>query len=184
MIKGERIYLRLFETMDYMETIKYRNDEEITKLLGGNTYCVSTEIEKRWVEQKSISNIDELYFAICLKSDNSMIGYCSIINIDLRNLKAELGGTIIGDSSNRGKGYGKEAQILMLRHCFEELPLHKVYGYSLAEHKVTEEMMISLGFHIDGTLRDEVYKNGNFKSYTIYSILRNEYEAIYLSDNE
>lgn len=108
-----------------------------------------------------------------------MIGYCSIINIDLRNQKADLGGTIIGDPIYRGKGYGKEAQIMMLKYCFEELPLHKVYGYSLADHKITERMMLSLGFQIDGVLRDEVFKNGEFKSLTIYSILRNEYEVIY-----
>jgi len=179
-----RVYLRALEPEDYLKTYEWRQDDDIQNSLGGNRYFVSKEREKQWAHFRSVDESKGIYLAICLKENNEMIGYCSIINIDLRNLKAELGGTIIGDSSNRGKGYGKEAQILMLRHCFEELPLHKVYGYSLAEHKVTEEMMISLGFHIDGTLRDEVYKNGNFKSYTIYSILRNEYEAIYLSDNE
>jgi len=174
-----RIYLRALEPEDYIKTYEWRQDDSIENSLGGNRFFISKEREKQWVQFRSIDESKGIYLAICLKENNEMIGYCSIINIDLRNLKADLGGTIIGDTNNRGKGYGKEAQILMLRHCFEELPLHKVYGYSLAEHKVTEKLMISLGFHIDGILRDEIYKNGEFKSYIIYSILRNEYEAKY-----
>ncbi len=175
MIKGERIYLRLFEPMDYMETIKYRNDEEITKLLGGNTYCVSTEIEKRWVEQKSISNIDELYFAICLKSDNSMIGYCSIINIDLRNLKADIGGWMIGEKKLWNQGYSKEAVELLLKYAFDEYPLHKCYSFCLEEHEISNKTHISLGFKLEGQLRDHVFKGSKFLTLNVYSILRNEF---------
>lgn len=174
-----RIYLRALEPEDYLLTHAWRQDDLVADQIGGNRFFISKNREKQWVEQRSIDDSRGIYLAICLKETDEMIGYCSIISIDLRNQKADLGGTIIGNPAHRGKGYGKEAQILMLEYCFEELPLHKVYGFSLAEHKVTEKMMLSLGFSIDGVLRDEVFKNGEFKSLTIYSILRNEYEAKY-----
>jgi len=179
-----RVYLRALEPEDYLKTYEWRQDDDIQNILGGNRFFVSKEREKQWAHFRSIDDSKGIYLAICLKENNEMIGYCSIINIDLRNLKAEYRGIIIGDPNNRGKGYGKEAQILMLKYCFEELPLHKIYAYSLAEHKETEKMMKSLGFQIDGVLRDEVFKNDEFKSYTIYSMLKNEYEAIYHSNHK
>ena len=157
-----RVYLRAFEPEDYKLTYTWRQDDEIANMIGGNRHFISKEREKLWVENKSTDDKNGIYLAICLKENQQMIGYCSIINIDLRNQKADLGGTIIGDRNHWGKGYGTEAQKLMLCYCFQELPLHKVYGFALQGHKVTEKMMLSLGFKIDGVLRDEVYKNGRF----------------------
>ena len=174
-----RIFLRALEPEDFKLTHSWRVDNEIADLIGGNRYYVSKEREKQWVESKSLNDKEGIYLAICLKEKKQMIGYCSIINLDLRNQKAELGGTIIGNREHQGKGYGSEAQQLMMRYCFLELPIHKVYGFALQEHKITEKMMLSLGFKIDGILKDEVYKNGEFKSLNIFSILRDEYFAKY-----
>ncbi|HPS40261.1 MAG TPA: GNAT family protein [Candidatus Cloacimonadota bacterium] len=174
-----RIYLRAFEPDDYLLTHSWRQNAQIANSIGGNRFFISKERERQWVQKRSTDDSSGIYLAICLKDSDQMIGYCSIISIDLRNQKADLGGTIIGDPNHWGKGYGKEAQLLMMEYCFDELPIHKVYGYALEEHEVTKRMMLSLGFHIDGVLRDEIFKNGVFKSYTIYSILRDEYMAIY-----
>ncbi len=46
MIIGERVYLRAFEPDDYRLINKWRNDPEINKYLGGNTFLVSSEREK------------------------------------------------------------------------------------------------------------------------------------------
>lgn len=179
-----RIYLRALEPADHKLIHEWRQDETVMNALGGNRYYVSAERDRLWTESKSIDESGGIYLAICLRETDIMIGYCSIIHIDLRNLKADLGGTVIGDPNYRGKGFGREAQTLMLKYCFDEMPLHKVYGFSLTEHIVTEKMMLALGFRIDGVLRDEVFKNGEFKSYTIYSILRDEYEQFYNSDRK
>lgn len=174
-----RIFLRALEPEDYDVIHKWRQQEDVNEMIGGNKYYSSKERDKQWTMKKSVDDSNGIYLAICLSENSDMIGYCSIISIDLRNQKADLGGTIIGDAMHRGKGYGKEAQQLLLQYCFNEFPLHKVYGYALEEHHVTHRMMISLGFKVDGVLRDEVFKNGAFKSYTIFSILRDEYNAKY-----
>jgi RimJ/RimL family protein N-acetyltransferase len=172
-----RIYLRAFELEDFKLINKWRNDSEITKYLGGNVFLVSSEREKKSVENKIFDDIKNVYFAICDKESNILIGYSSINNIDLRNLKAEWGGTFIGDKDYLGGGFGKEASKLMLRFLFDQYPINKCYGYCLEEHPHTSRLLINLGFKQDGILRKDIFKNGEFKDILLFSILREEIDG-------
>lgn len=174
-----RIYLRAFEPEDYVLINKWRNDEEIYRSLGGNLNFVSLAREKAWVQSKSIEDNRNIYLAVCILDSDELVGYTSINNIDLRNQKAEWGGTIIGNKSLWGKGIASEAARQMLIYLFEQYPIHKCYAYCLEEHHVTKKMFLSLGFNQDGLLRDEVFKNGEFKNLLVFSILRDEFEAKY-----
>jgi RimJ/RimL family protein N-acetyltransferase len=169
-----RVYLRAFELDDYVMINKWRNDNNIRKYLGGNVYLVSSEREKKSIENKIFDDSKHIYFAICDKKDDKLIGYTQINNIDLRNLKAEWGGTLIGDKDYIGGGYGKEASMQLLRFLFDQYPIRKCYGYCLVEHPHTSKLMVALGFKQDGILRSDLYKNGEFKDVLLFSILRDE----------
>jgi RimJ/RimL family protein N-acetyltransferase len=169
-----RVYLRALEIDDYVLINKWRNDPEITKYMGGNVFLVSSEREKKSIENKIFDDTKNVYFAICEKKSNRLMGYSSINNIDYRNLKAEWGGTMIGDKEYIGKGLGKEGSALMLRFLFDQYPINKCYAYCLEEHPATLKLFSSLGFQKDGILRKEVFKNGEFKNVLLFSILREE----------
>lgn len=169
-----RVYLRALEIDDYVLINKWRNDPEITQFLGGNVFMVSSEREKKSIENKILDDSKNIYFAICDSNNNKLIGSSSINNIDLRNLKAEWGGTLIGDKDYLGKGLGKEASILTLQFLFNQYPINKCYGYCLAEHPASPKMILSLGFQNDGILRKDIFKNGEFKDILLFSILREE----------
>ncbi|MHC1703457.1 MAG: GNAT family N-acetyltransferase [Tenuifilaceae bacterium] len=169
-----RVYLRALEMEDSILIHKWRSDVEVNKYLAGNCFYISSEREKKSIENKIHDDSKNIYLGVCLKENNRLIGYVQINNIDLRNLKAEWGGTLIGDREFLGKGYGKEASKLILRFLFNQYPIHKCYGKCLEEHPVTKELLLSLGFKQDGVLRDDVFKNGEFKNILIFSLLRNE----------
>lgn len=172
------VYLRAFEIDDYKITHQWRQDSEIMDPHCGNIHFVSAEREKNWIESITRDDKRSLYLAICLCDNNEMIGYCSINNIDLRNCKCEWGATTIGSKEHWGKGYAKEASQLMLKHIFQEYPIHRCYGYCLEEHAITRRMMSSLGFKQEGILREDVYKNGTFHNKCMYSILVDEYREM------
>jgi RimJ/RimL family protein N-acetyltransferase len=169
-----RVYLRAMEIGDYIPVHKFRNDPEVTRYLAGNVFFVSSERERISIEKKISDDTENIYLAICTVENNKLIGYTQINNLDLRNLKAEWGGTLIGDKHYWGKGYGREASILLLRFLFDQYPVNKCYGYCLEEHPETTKLFISLGFKQDGILRQDVYKNGEFKNVLLFSLLRNE----------
>ena len=168
------IYIRALEIEDYKKIHIWRNDPELRYFLGVNVLLVSSEREKKAIENKIFDDKKDIYFAICDKETNTIIGFSSINNIDLRNQKAEWGGTLIGDKNYLGKGYGKKASALMLRYLFDQYPINKCYGYCLEEHPTSAKLFISLGFQQDGILRHDLFKNGKFKNLLYFSILREE----------
>jgi RimJ/RimL family protein N-acetyltransferase len=169
------IYLRSLEAGDSALIYQWRLDPEITDLLGGPSFFPSREKELKWVEEKCSDTTTQLYLSICLIDSDAMIGYTSINNIDLRNRKAEWGGTIIGKKEYWGRGIAKTAALLMLKYLFEELGIHRCYAYCLAEHKVTVRLFKSLTFKQEGVLRDDLYKKGHFHDSLMFSLLRSEY---------
>lgn len=181
-----RVYLRAFELDDYKLINMWRKDEEDYKLVAGNKYFVSSEKDKKWVEEKIFNDAKDIYLAICIKENDEMIGYLSIKNIDWRNSKAEWGGITIGERQHRGKGYSLEAAYLMLEHVFCELGLNRFYGYWLEANKGSIIMGKKLGFKQEGVLRDFVYKGNKFNSVLLMSILKEEFKTLkdkYKSNN-
>ncbi|MDX9918330.1 MAG: GNAT family protein [Gudongella sp.] len=169
-----KVYLRALELNDYILINEWRKDPEITKYLAGNVFFVSSEREKKSIENKIFDDSVNVYLGICEKQSDKLIGYTSINNIDLRNSKAEWASIFIGDKNVVGQGYGKEASILTLRFLFDQYPIHKCYGRCLEEHPKTVKLLLSLGFTQDGILRDDVFKNGEFKNVLLFSLLREE----------
>lgn len=168
------IYLRAFKIDDYEIIHKWRTDPEINKYLAGNKFLFSLEKEKNFVSNVILDDSKNIYFGICDSKTDKLIGFSSINDIDLRNLKAEWGGILIGEKGYLGKGLGKAAVAMMLRFLFDQYPINKCYVYCLEEHPATPKIASSLGFKQDGLLREEVFKNGEFKNLLLFSILRQE----------
>ncbi|HZS70339.1 MAG TPA: GNAT family protein [Candidatus Acidoferrum sp.] len=173
-----KVYLRAFELDDYKKINLWRRDEEVYRLTGGNKHFVSSERDRKWVEDKIFNNQTEIYLAICLTGTDEMIGYLSLSNIDYRNRRAEWSGIVIGDNQYRGQGYASQAIYLLLEYAFDELGLERVSGSWLADNAVSLFVGKMLGFQQEGVLRRYVYKSGRYHDMIIMSLLREEFEAL------
>lgn len=172
------VYLRALELDDYQILNKWRTDDEVYKYTSGNKYYISSEYDRRWVEDKIFNNKENQYLGICLKEENRLIGYLSINSIDWRNRKASWGGVIIGDKELWNKGYATEAAYIMLDYVFNELGLNCFYALWLAPHKASIRMGEKIGFKKEGVLRDRVYKSGQFYNQIAMSMLREDFEEV------
>jgi RimJ/RimL family protein N-acetyltransferase len=175
-MKNGKVYLRAFEPDDHQKIHKWRQDNEVYRLTTGNRVFVSAERDRQWVLDKAQHNETELYLAICLTSDDTLIGYVSLSRIDYRNRRAEWSGILIGEDEHRGHGYATDAVFLMLEYAFHELGMHRVSGLWLAENTVSIFLGKMSGFRQEGVLRNYVYKNGKHHDVVIMSMLRAEFE--------
>ncbi len=66
----------------------------------------------------------------------------------------------------------------MLYYMFNNYPINKCYAYCLERHAITQKMFTTLGFVKEGVLRDDLYKEGEFNSVCVYSILKKEFLGI------
>lgn len=170
---GNRIFLRAFEYDDLQLLNEIRNDSKSFEYTGGNKFFISSEYDKKWIEDKIFNNQNQLYLAICL-NNKELIGYLGISNVDHLNKVAQWAGIII-HQKHAGNGYATEATSMLLQHVFEELGLNRFYGYWLESHLVSIKMAQKVGFIKEGLLREFVFKKNEFHNAFIMSILRNDY---------
>lgn len=175
---AEELHLRAFEYEDLELINRWHNDEEINSMTGGAKRYVSSEYDKKWLEDKMLNNSTNIYCAICTKNKNKIIGFISLNTIDYINRKAYWGGLLIGDKEERNKGYATNATYLMLKYGFEELGLNKITGHWLEDNKVSIILGKMMGFKQEGKLKDEVYKNGRFNNVIIMSLFNDDFKFL------
>ena len=183
MLKGETIYLRMLEPEDWELTYKWHNDTEIQHLTCGPIRIVSKEIEKAWVNSKATNNRNDLYLAICLNSDDRMIGYTSISDIDNFNQSCFWSGVVIGDKKYQDGIVLAESTMLLLNYVFTQMNMYRATGTCLSNHLFSNAMLNAFYFQKEGVERSSVYKNGRFNDVCLYSLLRDEY-LLHLENGE
>lgn len=172
-----RIYLRALEPEDYKVSTAWRNDEEISNLVGGPKYYVSSEREKEWVRNAIFDN-SKLVLAICLKDTNKYIGNIMLQDIDYINRSGHVP-VFIGDKTEWNKGYATEARMQMLEYAFYQRGLHRIVAYVLEDNTASLKMHKKCGYKVEGVLRDSVYKNGQYHNQVVLSILREDFDETY-----
>lgn len=172
------VYLRAFEPDDYKTTVVWRNNKDIQEFMPGTFRYISSEREKIWLDDKIVNNQTDIYLAVCVNDEShKMIGYATINNIDYISRNASLG-LVIGEKEHQDGISAIETFILLLDYVFGELNMHRIYGFTMTKNKNALILPLSLGFSIEGEMRDSVYKNGVYQNKYISSILRAEYKII------
>jgi diamine N-acetyltransferase len=97
-------------------------------------------------------------------SDSSKIktiGCVDLFDFDPKNKRAGIG-ILIGDESERRKGYAAEAVEIVLEYCFVTLDLHQVFCSVIADNQDSLALFRKLNFETTGTRKDWNYNSGQF----------------------
>lgn len=163
------IYLRALEIEDCTITCTWRNDPEVTLLLGGNSYHVSVERERKWIENVIHNDLNSIRLGIVISEGNTLIGIVNLTSIEWINRKAEFS-IMIGDKNAWGKGYGEEAANKIIEVAFKERNLQKLYLIVNVLHDKAIALYEKIGFVKEGLLKRDHFKNGSFQDVYIYSL--------------
>lgn len=173
----KRIYLRALELDDYKVTYLWRNDEEITKMVGGPKYFVSIEKEKEWI-RNSIFDTSRIVLGICLTINNKLIGTVNIQDMDMINRKCRVP-ILIGDKQEWNKGYATEARMQALDFVFNERGLERVGALILESNIQSIKMHEKCGFIKEGFLRKSIFKNGEYHNQVLMGLLKEDFIPLY-----
>jgi diamine N-acetyltransferase len=97
--------------------------------------------------------------AIVTRADRTPIGAMAFLHHDQIHRRAELR-KLIGNPADRGQGYAREAARLWIRFGFEVLGLRKIYLDTLDTNLRNIRLNESLGFVVEGILRNEFVLDG------------------------
>lgn len=173
MIEGKHVYIRLMEIDDVKYKVKWVNDEEVRKSLLFFDYPISVLATENWLRKVSLDSTRK-DFIVCLKSNDTPIGFVGLRNIDYKNAKAE-SFMCIGEKEQWGKGYGYDIKKSIVKYSFESLNLNKIYSHHLIHNKAMININLKLGGKQEGILREDAYSEGTLTDRVIISILKKEF---------
>jgi RimJ/RimL family protein N-acetyltransferase len=127
-------------------------------------------VEKQMEETKNF-----FHFTLRLRQDNRLVGLAKIFWIDFHNGTGEvdLG---IGDSADRGHGYGTDALKLLLRFGFNDLNLHRMAAWVSADNLAFIHMAGKAGFEEEARRREASFHAGHYWDVVILGLLRDQWE--------
>ena len=159
MITGEKVYLEPITKEHTPLIVKWRNNPKVRKnFVFQETF--TNEMHNSWMDNK-VATGEVVQFIIYQKEDSKPIGSVYLRDIDGANEKAEFG-IFIGEDTQRGKGYGREATELLCQYGFSELNLHKIMLRVFAFNEAALCAYERAGFRKEAYFKDEVKINGEF----------------------
>lgn len=173
MIEGEKVKLRGFEKKDTETVHEAMNNPSMVRYLSSFS-PFSKEEEEEWIEEtwEARKKGEKYAFAVELKDSGELIGSVSLMSVNQRNRRAEIGAWI--KEGYWGKGYGSEASELICKYGFKELNLHSIQGKALENNKRSQETLKKIGFKETGKLREAAYRHGEYRDMVCFDLLKRE----------
>ena len=112
-------------------------------------------------------------YTILLKKTGRPIGRVLLGDL-IEDWKVEIFRVYIADPALRNKGYGRQIMEAVLKLCFEEWNLERVYLDHYTGNPASY-LYLSLGFQYEGVLRKNCRKNGKLYDVHLMSMLKEEY---------
>lgn len=176
MYYGEKVKLRAYRKEDVESACNFMNDFETRRLMSTLIpYPFLMEQEQKWYE--GLQNTKESYsFAIEDKETDKYIGGCGINKVDWINRVATVG-IFIGDKNYWGKGFGTDAMKVLIRFIFEQMNMNKIKLNVFSFNERAKKCYEKCGFQVEGTLRQELFRDGKYYDEYIMSVLFEEWKT-------
>lgn len=169
-LEGESINLRTVEENDVEFLRDNINNPEVRTYLTARK-PVNLEQERSFFEEV-ISSDEDVHLAICNKN-NEMVGIISLEENNDEIRVAEIGIWI--DPEHHRNGYGTEAAELITDYGFNEQNHHKIIARAYENNEGSNKIWKKLGFTHEGTLREQIFREGKFEDANIYGVLESEW---------
>ena len=134
--------------------------------------------EENWFDQMTRSDPGQRPLAIEIRDGEGwqLAGNAGLFNLEWSNRSAEFG-IFLGDKARWDKGYGTEVLQAILRHAFDTLNLNRVYLRVHATNARAKRSYEKAGLVPEGTMRQAVFRHGEYVDIHIMSILRSEWQS-------
>lgn len=179
-LHGKKVVLRAVEEEDLEMLRELANSPDYERMIVGWSFPISRKDQELWYSQCK-NGLEILRYTIVTKEDGP-VGMIGLKDIDWKNGVASGAGMRIAKKEIRTRGLATDAWMTLMRYAFEELRLNRINGSALAYNKASLRVCEKVGFKIEGTQREAVYKNGKYNDLILMGCLKSDYEAL-ISEN-
>lgn len=171
---GKSVYLKALTGDEISDRyLAWLNDENVCRFNFHHVQPFTRSKAEAYVGALSDAT-DCLVLAVYARQDDRHIGNISLSSIDYVHRNAEFA-ILMGEADYWGKGLAKEAALLIVRHGFETLNLHRIHCGTHAENIAMQKLALYLGMQEEGRRRHAMFKNGSYADVIEYGVLRDEF---------
>lgn len=172
-LRDDKVVLRPLCDEDRRDALVWINDPEVRPMI--NSPFPLTEAEARkWAERIGGEARTDIVFAI--EAEGRHVGNLGLHRIEWVNRVASFG-IVIGDASDRKKGFGTAAAGLLIGYGFDELNLHRISSTALSINEASLRLHAKLGFVEEGRRREAAFKHGNYVDWVEFGLLRRDWRS-------
>ncbi len=180
MLAGKSTKLRRLEEDDAERIFTYWNDYELRQYLASPLPSSKSNIETLIrTKNAAFDNRTEFFFGIESKDSSELIGFASLESVSWISRHGFVGILCLFSSEFRGKGYGKDAMLLLLDYGFSMLDLHCIVLWVEAFNENAITFYENIGFTRGGLMREMAYRNGKRVDVVVMDILKREFVERY-----
>lgn len=174
-LKGKNLFLRPLEPSDLEILYAWENDHENWKVSQTLT-PFSRSILQKYLDDSHLDlfQIRQLRLVIQLNKGNKPLGLIDIFDFDPFHQRAAIG-ILIGEKSDRQKGYAAESLKVLLEYCFSVLVLNQVYCNILESNERSHNLFMNAGFTQNGIKRSWIRTSKGWEDEIFYQLLRQEW---------
>nr|HET6904650.1 GNAT family protein [Ktedonobacteraceae bacterium] len=176
MIQGEKVYLRIVNQVDLPLLESLENDPAYNSEFNSFGLHGAGFLEKRFAEDGLMSARHGTLLIVTNSPSDTVVGTVSYHQTGYGPNEASrvynIGISLV--ATQRGKGYGTEAQRLLTAYLFSTYPVMRVEASTDIENIPEQRALEKAGFTRDGVMRQSQWRNGGWHDIIVYSKLRGE----------
>lgn len=173
-LEGRNVRLRPPRDEDADVRFSLGTNAQISEMYGvdeDDIKPMTREGAARWVQWLS-----ERPHTWVIEIEGTFAGEIRLDNVNLQDRRATMA-IGISNPSLLGKGFGTEAIMLLLRHAFIEMKLHRIGIRVLAYNKRAIRAYEKCGFTVEGRERETAYVKGSWHDDIMMGLLDREFLA-------
>ncbi|ODT16855.1 MAG: spermidine acetyltransferase [Hyphomicrobium sp. SCN 65-11] len=169
MASEQKVVLRPLEREDLNFVHQLDNNASVMRYWFEEPY--ETFVELTALYDEHVHDQTERRFVVVCDGKNA--GLVELVEIDHVHRRAEF--QIVIAPEHQGRGLAKRAARLAMDYGFGVLNLHKVYLVVDKDNKKAIQIYETLGFQVEGVLRQEFFINGQYRDVTRMCLFQHDY---------
>jgi RimJ/RimL family protein N-acetyltransferase len=177
MILGKKVGLRAVEEQDLVLLHTWANDAEIWSHLGGWRFPSSFDSIQRWFAGLKDDQLNHRWVIETL-DEPQVIGTANLVDLDWKNSHA-FHGMMLGPMDQRGKGYGLDTVMAVMRYAFDELHLERLDSDIIEYNEASMRLYVGrCGWKEEGRRRRWHFRKGRYWDKIIVGVTRDDYAEL------
>lgn len=181
-LKGKKVTLRAIEPTDLEFLRSMMNDEAISDGVIGLSFPVSSAMQEKWY-QSILQDHDNYRFIIETEKDGA-VGLVTMGDIDWVNRVVHSTGIKVDSKKITESGIALDAMTTMFKFIFYQLNLNRIEGTVLIDNVQANALNKLLGYTIEGTLRQAIYRNGKYHDVYFLGMLKEDFDKRHLKKKD